>query len=312
MRHYFDSTGVFSCDKNRYISKKQDSVMKEQTDAPLLLEAMIGDALAEDIQNGDITCEALGIQIHAAAKIVSKGFGILSGNSIAKKVFQTLNSELNVVLHKKDKDILQPGDIVLTVEGDAASILSAERTALNFLGHMSGISTLTQSFMKEIAHTNCKILDTRKTTPLLRNLDKYAVSCGGGTNHRAGLWDMILIKENHIRAAGGINNALNAVMNWKKKHALHIKTEIEVTTREEFNQACTYPIDMIMLDHFSIDDMRECVKMCPGHIRLEASGNITLNSVREIAETGVHYISSGALTHSASHFDFSLLFDPLK
>ena len=286
--------------------------MKEETGQPILLEAMIGDALAEDIQGGDITCEALGIQKNAVAKILSKGHGILSGISVARKVFLTLNPELNVILSKKDRDVLQPGDIALTVRGDSASILSAERTALNFLGHLSGISTLTHSFVNEISHTNCKILDTRKTTPLFRTLDKYAVLCGGGTNHRTGLWDMILIKENHIRAAGGISNALEAAISWKKNNFPSVQIEIEVTNLEEFYKASACSIDMIMLDHFSLEDIRQCVKACPGHIRLEASGNVTLKTVRDIAETGVHFISSGALTHSASHFDFSLQFDPLE
>lgn len=286
--------------------------MKEQTGEPVLLEAMIGDALAEDIQDRDITCEALGIKTDAVAKILAKGHGILCGNYLAKKVFLTLDPELNITLFKKDRDVLHPGDIVLTVQGDAASILSAERTALNFLGHLSGISTLTQSFVKEISHTQCKILDTRKTTPLFRTLDKYAVLCGGGINHRAGLWDMILIKENHIRASEGIIKALEAAIFWKKKNSSSVKLEIEVTNLGEFHQACSYPVDMIMLDHFSLEDIRQCVKACPDHIQLEASGNVTLNTVRDIAETGVHFISSGALTHSASHFDFSLQFELLK
>jgi len=286
--------------------------MKDQTGDPVLLDAMIGYALTEDIQDGDITCEALKIKTIAIAKIMSKGRGILSGISVAKKVFLTLNPNLKIILYKQDRDVLYPGDVVLTVEGDAASILTAERTALNFLGHLSGISTLTQSFVNEISHTDCKILDTRKTTPLFRALDKYAVACGGGTNHRAGLWDMILIKENHIRAAGGIISALESALSWKKKIDSLIKIEVEVTNMDEFRQASNFPIDMIMLDHFSIEDIKQCVSDCPENIRLEASGNVTLKTVRAIAETGVHFISSGALTHSASHFDFSLQFEPVK
>ncbi len=162
--------------------------------------------------------------------------------------------------------------------------------------------------MDEIAHTRCQILDTRKTTPLYRTLEKYAVSCGGGKNHRAGLWDMILIKENHIREVGSLKKVLTRALKYRKSMTAPVNIEIEVTTMDEYLQAISYPVDMIMLDHFSREDMRKAVNKCPDPIRLEASGNVTLQTVRSIAETGVHYISSGALTHSAPHFDFSLQF----
>ncbi|MGC9514008.1 MAG: carboxylating nicotinate-nucleotide diphosphorylase [Fidelibacterota bacterium] len=273
------------------------------------LESMIGDALAEDIQDGDITCKALDIHHTAEAHIVSKQQGVLCGIHIARRVFQHLDSRLSVTCLKEDRDTLRSGEYVLTLKGSASSILSAERTALNFMGHLSGIATLTQVFVREISHTRCKILDTRKTTPLYRSLEKYAVSCGGGENHRKGLWDMILIKENHIRAVGDIDTALKRVVTWNQQNKSPVKIEIEVTNLEEFRKACNHPIDMIMLDHFSLEDMKTAVKSCPESITLEASGNVTLKTVRSIAETGVHFISSGALTHSAPQFDFSLLFD---
>jgi len=273
------------------------------------LKSMIDDALAEDIQDGDITCKALDIHHTAEAHIVSKQQGVLCGISVAIRVFQHLDSKLSVTCLKKDRDTLRSGEYVLTLKGSASSILSAERTALNFMGHLSGIATLTRAFVREISHTRCKILDTRKTTPLYRSLEKYAVSCGGGENHRKGLWDMILIKENHIRAVGDIDTALKRVVTWNQQNKSPVKIEIEVTNLEEFRKACNYPIDMIMLDHFTREDMKTAVKSCPESITLEASGNVTLKTVRSIAETGVHFISSGTLTHSAPQFDFSLLFD---
>lgn len=273
------------------------------------LESMIGDALAEDIQDGDITCKALNIHHTAEAHIVSKQQGILCGIHIARRVFQHLDTKLSVTCQKEDRETLYSGEEVLVLKGSASSILSAERTALNFMGHLSGIATLTQAFVREISHTRCKILDTRKTTPLYRSLEKYAVSCGGGQNHRKGLWDMILIKENHIRAVGNIDTALKRVVTWNQQNKSPVKIEIEVTNLEEFRKACNYPIDMIMLDHFTREDMKTAVKSCPESITLEASGNVTLKTVRSIAETGVHFISSGTLTHSAPQFDFSLLFD---
>ncbi|BFN38008.1 carboxylating nicotinate-nucleotide diphosphorylase [Fidelibacter multiformis] len=273
------------------------------------LKSMIDDALAEDIQDGDITCKALDIHHTAEAHIVSKQQGVLCGISVALRVFQHLDSKLSVTCLKKDRDTLRSGEYVLTLKGSASSILSAERTALNFMGHLSGIATLTRAFVREISHTRCKILDTRKTTPLYRSLEKYAVSCGGGENHRKGLWDMILIKENHIRAVGDIDTALKRVVTWNQQNKSPVKIEIEVTNLEEFRKACNYPIDMIMLDHFTREDMKTAVKSCPESITLEASGNVTLKTVRSIAETGVHFISSGTLTHSAPQFDFSLLFD---
>lgn len=272
-------------------------------------DSLIKGALAEDIQSGDITCKALNIQKSVEGSIYSKQEGILCGIEIVKAVFHALDPHLNIHLLKKDGEKFRTGEKILWIEGQASSILTAERTALNFLGHLSGIATLTHAFVQEISHTQCKILDTRKTTPLFRSLEKYAVTCGGGMNHRAGLWDMILIKENHLRAVGNIDIALKRAITWKKENKSQVKIEIEVTNLEEFFIASAFPIDIIMLDHFSIEDMKQAVKKCPNSIKLEASGNITYKTVRIIAETGVHFISSGALTHSVPSVDFSLLFD---
>jgi nicotinate-nucleotide pyrophosphorylase (carboxylating) len=195
----------------------------------------------------------------------------------------------------------------MTVEGTIQSILSAERTALNFLGHLSGIATLTRQFVDRVEGLNVRITDTRKTTPGWRLLEKQAVKAGGGENHRMGLYDMVLIKENHIEAAGGITKAVQKASSYLHRSNLSLKIEVETTTLDEVNEACKTAVDRIMLDNMSIEMMKKAVKIVDGNKEVEASGGVNFDSIRSIAETGVDYISVGALTHSAPAFDFSLL-----
>ncbi len=271
------------------------------------IDKILEQALMEDIGRGDVTSLAMQVDFSAEAKIVSKQDGILAGIEVAKRVFELDDPSLKVQCKKQDGDELRRGDVVLSVSGKGQSVLSAERTALNILGRMSGIATLAHHYVEQVKGSGCAILDTRKTMPNLRILDKYAVTCGGAANHRYGLYDMILIKENHIRWAGGIDKALSAAIDYARSKKL--KIEIEVTDLEEYQIVLTYPVNMIMLDHFSLSDLRKAVALNNSDIILEASGNVSLETVRDIALTGINVISVGALTHSVNCFDFSLLFN---
>jgi len=271
-----------------------------------LTDLLLLRALEEDIGNGDVTVQAMHIDGPAEAQIIAKETGIAAGIPIAARVFELLDPDLQIDLHKQDGENLHAKDILLSIRGKGASILSAERSALNFLGRMCGIATLASRFVHEVEGTRCKIYDTRKTLPNLRILDKYAVTCGGAQNHRRGLDDMILIKENHIRWVGGIDKALQAAVPFAQERGLRI--EIEVTSLEEYRRALQYPLQMIMLDHFTPEQIREAVATEHGDILLEASGNISLETVGGIARCGVDIISVGALTHSAKCLDLSLLF----
>lgn len=274
-----------------------------------IVNKIIKNALNEDIQSGDITSMSMKIKTHANAKIVVKESGILAGVEVTKQIFKYLDSSLAISIQKSDREKIKTGDEILSIYGNGQSILTAERTALNILGRMSGIATTVKKYTNLIKDTNCKILDTRKTMPLLRELDKYSVKCGGGKNHRYGLFDMILIKENHIRWIGGIEKAINSALKFNDKLNKKVTIEIEVTNISEFKKALKFPIDRIMLDHFSISNLKKAVKLNNTKIELEASGDVNLNNVREIAITGVDFISVGALTHSVNNLDFSLLFN---
>jgi len=267
---------------------------------------IIQDALNEDIGDADVTSLAMNIGVDADAIIVSKQSGIVSGSDIGRQVFEAYDPSLKINILKKDGDPVNPGDTILEVKGKGQSILSAERTALNLMARLSGIASFTNRFTEKIKDVECKILDTRKTIPNIRILDKYAVRCGGGTNHRMGLYDMILIKENHIRWCGSLEKALKSGVSYANSH--NLKIEVEVTNFEELETALAYRVDYVMLDHFSLPDIKKAVKMNKTDCKLEASGNVTLDSVRDIALTGVDFISIGALTHSVPSFDFSLLF----
>jgi nicotinate-nucleotide pyrophosphorylase (carboxylating) len=248
----------------------------------------------------------MGVSLDAEAEIISKQDGVLSGIEVAKRVFSIHDPDLRIKCLKKDGDRLKEGDVILTIKGEGRSILTAERTALNIIGRMSGIATLTARFVEKVKGTNCRILDTRKTMPNLRILDKYAVTCGGGHNHRYALYDMILIKENHIRWAGGLEQAIESALDYAKPRKLNI--EVEVTDLYEYERAIKYPLKMIMLDHFTLNELREAVSIDHGDILLEASGDVNLETIAAIAGTGIDVVSIGALTHSVRNYDFSLLF----
>jgi nicotinate-nucleotide pyrophosphorylase (carboxylating) len=211
-----------------------------------------------------------------------------------------------------DGEKVKSGDIVAEVEGKASSILTSERTALNFLQRMSGIATLTNKFVEEVNHTKAKILDTRKTVPGLRLLDKEAVRLGGGKNHRIGLFDMFLIKDNHIEIAGSITNAVKACRKFQQNKNPNLKIEVETKNLEEVKEALTCDVDIIMLDNFGTEMMKKAVAIINGKCLVEASGNINLDNVKEVAETGVDFISVGALTHSVKALDISLEVELIK
>ena len=273
------------------------------------IEKLIELSLEEDIQHGDITTDNLEIEDRLSkASLVAKENGILAGIEIAFKVFKKIDFLTKCRAFKKDGDKLIKGEKIAEISGKSSSLLKAERVALNFLQRLSGIATLTARFVEKVSFFNTKILDTRKTTPLLRELEKYAVRCGGGFNHRFGLYDMIMLKENHIRTAGSISKAVESI----KKHNTSYKIEVEVTNLKELEEAVNCKIDRIMLDNMPLDEMKEAVKKYSDQIEFEASGNVTLETIEDIAATGVHFISSGALTHSYKSLDISLLFEEKK
>lgn len=270
------------------------------------LEALIMDALAEDVGQGDVTTNAtVPASARCEARLVAKQDGIVSGIRVFQLVFELLDPDITHWESLSDTEHFVNGDTIARFQGNARAVLTGERTALNFIQRLSGIATYTESFVKAVEGLTVRICDTRKTTPLLRQLEKRAVVHGGATNHRYALFDGVVIKENHIVAAGGITEAVKQVV--KGTHHL-LKIEVEVTNLTEFDEAVRAGADAILMDNMPADAMREAVKRVNGRsIILEASGNITLNTVREVAETGVHVLSIGALTHSAHAVDLSLL-----
>jgi len=271
------------------------------------IKEIIRRALDEDIRTGDVTTQAvIPDSVLGKGKFLVKANGVIAGSNIAKKVFEMVDEKLEFKVLIPDGEKVKVRDIAAEVEGKASSILTAERTALNFLQRMSGIATLTNSFVEKITHTRAKILDTRKTVPGLRLLDKEAVRLGGGTNHRIGLFDMFLIKDNHIEIAGSITNAVNTCRNFQQKNNSSLKIEVETKNLEEVKEALTCDVDIIMLDNFTINLMKKAVELINGKCLVEASGNISLDNVKAVAETGVDFISVGALTHSVKALDISL------
>jgi nicotinate-nucleotide pyrophosphorylase (carboxylating) len=272
------------------------------------LDELILLALAEDIGQGDVTTRAIIDKNKSGqALIIAKQDGILAGIEIVKKTFSLLDNDLQLEKQFKDGDKIKTKDTILIITGAISSILKSERTALNILGHLSGISTLTAKYVEKVQGTRAKITDTRKTTPLIRDLEKEAVSSGGGANHRMGLYDMILIKENHIAAAGSIQNAVNRCKQYLVENKLELKIEVETTNLIQVHAAADCDVDQIMLDNMSLNTMKEAVGIISGRSVVEASGGVSLENIRSIAETGVDLISIGALTHSAPAFDFSLI-----
>lgn len=271
----------------------------------MLIEDIIRKSLLEDLGSGDITTRYLDLEPSTSiAYMIAKADGIIAGAEIAKMVFKEVDADLKVTLYRKDGDPVQTGEEIMRIEGRPASILQAERTALNFLQRLSGIASKTNRMVKALGNSKTKLLDTRKTTPLLRDLEKYAVRVGGGFNHRHGLYDMIMLKENHIRAAGGITNAVNKI----NQHNCTYRVEVEVTNLEEVAEAVACKVDRVMLDNMSLKDIRIAVKTYKKQIEFEVSGGVNEENILSYARTGVQYISSGALTHSYKSLDISLLF----
>ena len=275
------------------------------------IESLIDLALREDLgENGDVTSNCiLNSYDEGQASIIVKKDGIIAGLPIAEWVFKKVNPGLKVQNRVEEGSKVQRFEEIVRIIGPLAGILTAERTGLNFLQRLSGIATLTAEFVRKVAGTKVRILDTRKTTPGFRVFEKYAVRAGGGGNHRFGLYDMVLIKENHIAAAGGIASAVEQTRGNMKNRNLNLKIEVEVRNLSEVEQVLNLAVDRLMLDNMSLQKIREAVKLANGKVELEVSGGVTLETVREIAETGVNYISVGALTHSASSLDLSLLID---
>lgn len=265
-------------------------------------------ALEEDVRDGDHTSlSTIPKDAKGKAKLLVKENGILAGVELAELIFKTVDPELKVEVLKKDGETMTIGDIVLYVEGSDISILTAERLVLNCMQRMSGIATVTRSIVDKLEGTKCKVLDTRKTTPGIRLIEKWAVTIGGGENHRFGLFDMILIKDNHVDYAGGIKNALLAAQNYIKEKSLDIPIEIEVRNLEELQEVLEIGgVVRIMLDNFSFENIKKALEIIDGRFPVEASGGINPDTVRQYAETGVDYVSMGYLTHSVKSLDLSL------
>jgi nicotinate-nucleotide pyrophosphorylase (carboxylating) len=272
------------------------------------VDKVIDLALAEDISHGDVTSEALiPPDLFSKASLLIKEKGVLAGIEVARRVFQRVDPLVEVDILIKDGSAIKPGDIAGNISGSVISILKAERTALNFLQRLSGIASLTARYAAKARGTDAKIYDTRKTTPGLRLLEKYAVRTGGGQNHRLHLGDAVLIKDNHINALRATGMNIRDIVGKARRNApVGVTIEVEVTNISEVQEALKGGADIIMLDNMGIDDMGRSVKMAAGRVRLEASGGITLANVRQIAMTGVDIISIGALTHSYKALDISL------
>jgi nicotinate-nucleotide pyrophosphorylase (carboxylating) len=268
------------------------------------LERVVAAALAEDVGSGDVTTEAtVAPDAVGTAVLVTRAPGVVAGLDAVEAVFRALDPDVRVERHAADGDALPGPAPVATVSGSLRALLTGERTALNLLGRLSGIATLTRSYVDAVAGTGVAILDTRKTTPGLRLLEKYAVRCGGGINHRLGLYDAILIKDNHIAVAGGVGPAIRAA---RAAAGRSVKIEVEVDDPAQLDAALAAGPDIIMLDNMDPARMRQAVAKIAGRAIVEASGNVTLESVRAIAETGVDLISSGWITHSAPALDIAL------
>jgi nicotinate-nucleotide pyrophosphorylase (carboxylating) len=278
--------------------------------APLpatLVRRAVADALAEDLGLvGDITTNStIPADLRARAVIAARKAGIVSGIDVAIAAFRDVDERVGVSVLRSDASAVAPGDVIAEIEGPARAILTAERVALNFMGRMSGIASLTARYVAAVAGTNARIVDTRKTTPGLRAFEKYAVRCGGGGNHRIGLFDAVLIKDNHIAAVGGVGPAIEAA----RRNAGHmVRIEVEVDTLDQLEAVLAHRVDAVLLDNMPPETLRKAVAMVAGRAITEASGGVNLDTVRAIAESGVDLISVGALTHSAPVLDLGLDF----
>lgn len=272
-------------------------------DIPASVRYFLQRALDEDIGSGDVTSSLLiPADQKSTALIISKENFVLAGMPFVKEVLQLVDENIYIEVHKDEGSRVKKGDIIAEVHGRTRSLLLAERVSINVLQHLSGVATLTGKFVSKIKGLNARIVDTRKTFPCMRLMEKYAVRMGGGKNHRFGLYDGILIKDNHIEAVGGIRNALQKATEGRYMS----RVEVEVESLKEFKEALLGNADIIMLDNMTIKDIKEAVKLSKGKVTLEVSGNVNLENVREIAETGVDTISVGVLTHSAPAVDISM------
>ncbi|WP_175620203.1 carboxylating nicotinate-nucleotide diphosphorylase [Chryseobacterium schmidteae] len=272
-----------------------------------VLKQFIKNALEEDIQDGDhSTLSTIPKDLQQSAKLLVKENCILAGVELAEIIFKTFDKNLIVENYIKDGDVTKTGDIAFIVTGSARSILSTERLVLNCMQRMSGIATLTHDWDSRLIGTKTKLLDTRKTTPNFRVCEKWAVAIGGGTNHRYGLYDMIMLKDNHIDYNGSITNAVKMAKDYVKKSKKKLKIEVETRNLEEVQEAINAKVDRIMLDNMDVATMKKAVKLIDGSCESEASGGITRDQLKDIATTGVTFISVGALTHSANNIDLSL------
>ena len=269
-----------------------------------ILNTIIDIALKEDIGEGDITTNSLiPEESTATATMTAKADGVIAGLPVAKMVFEKFGLPIEWENRVNDGDFVKKGDVIVTISGSFRTLLTGERLALNFLQRMSGIATQTHEFCKELKGSNTQLLDTRKTVPCLRLLDKYAVKAGGGTNHRIGLYDLAMIKDNHIKVAGGISNAVKQVRGTISRD---IKIEVETTNLEEVKEAVEAGADIIMLDNMDNSTMTKAVELIDKRAFTEASGNMTVARVKEVAKTGVDFISVGSLTHSVTAMDISM------
>ena len=274
-----------------------------------LIDELLDLAFAEDVGDGDhTTLSTIPADARGKSRLLIKEEGILSGVEVARKVLAKVDPDLKMEVFMHDGDRVKPGDVAFTAEGSVRSLLVAERTMLNIMQRMSGIATVTERYQSKLEGLNCKVLDTRKTTPGMRLLEKQAVKIGGGANHRIGLFDMILIKDNHVDFAGGIDKAVDAARNWCKENGKDLRVEVEVRNEDEIRQAIKAGADRIMLDNFTPERTCGAVRIIreegPG-IEIESSGGITLDTLRAYGETGVDFISVGALTHSVKGLDMS-------
>ena len=272
----------------------------------LEFDAIIAAALEEDVPHGDVTSESLvSAGAVSEAVLLAKEDGVLAGLAVARRVFELVDPRIEFREESADGRAVREGDELARLEGPTASLLKAERTALNFLQRLSGIATATRRFVEAVAGTKARILDTRKTTPGLRRLEKYAVRVGGGTNHRFGLSDMVLIKDNHLRHVGSVAEAVRRA---RAGAPAGMKVEVEVTGLDELRQALDAGADVVMLDNMPLEEVKEAVAAAAGRVPLEVSGKVTLGRVRDLAAAGVDLISVGALTHSSRALDISLEF----
>ncbi len=292
----------------RELPPEADRVRRAPALDPALLDALVARAFDEDLGDGDVTAEAtIPADARALARIRQKAPGVVYGLDLAEQAFRTLDPDAHCE-RLAEEGVWREDGPVLEVRGNARALLAAERTALNFLARLSGIATLTARCVREVEGTGARILDTRKTTPGLRMVEKAAVHAGGGTNHRIGLFDELLIKENHAAAAGGVGEAVRRA----RAARPDLPVEIEVRSLEELEEALEAGAPRVLLDNMDLATMREAVARTAGRASLEASGGVTLERLREIAETGIDFISIGALTHSAPALDLSLILEPFS